>query len=230
MRLRFWIALLLALLALVAFALGITTPPRSGPFCTEKCIVYPFTDATQFVPRDYTWLAPGTLLIPVFVIVAACIHARVEVSKRPLSLIALCFASMAAGIIGIDYFIQMQFVEPSLLRGEATGLGPFTQYDPHGVFIALEDLGYLALCVAFLFVGVAFPRNSRLARSIRWTFILAALVGFASFVGLTWRFWLALEYRFEVAIITVTWMSLLATGIMLAIFFRTAGHPGPEAL
>jgi hypothetical protein len=168
-------------------------------------------------------MAPGILLIPVFVVVAACIHALVEVSKRHLSLIALCFASVAAGIIGIDYFIQFQVAETSLLHGETTGLVLFTQYNPHGVFIALEDLGYLALCFAFLFVGVAFPQISRLARSIRWTFVQAGLLGFASFVGLTWRFGLDVEYRFEVAIITITWISLLATGMMLAFFFRTAG-------
>lgn len=85
MRLGFWTALLLAALALAAFALGITTPPRSGPYCSGTCIVYPFTDAAQFVPRDYGWVIPGILLIPVFVIVAACIHPIVQVDRRHLS-------------------------------------------------------------------------------------------------------------------------------------------------
>ena len=72
--LGFWSALLLAILASLAFALGITTPPRSGPFCPGNCIVYPFTDAAQFVPRDYRWVAPAIFLIPVFVVVSACLH------------------------------------------------------------------------------------------------------------------------------------------------------------
>ena len=222
MRLGFWTALLLAVLAVAAFALGITTPPRSGPYCAGTCIVYPFTDAAQFVPRDYGWVVPGILLIPVFVIVAACIHSVVQVDRRHLSLVGLCFASMSAAIIGIDYFIQFQVAEPSLRHAETSGLALFTQYNPHGVFIALEDLGYLTLCVAFLFVGVAFPRTSRLARVIRWFLVLSALVGFVTFAGMVWHFGLEIEYRFEVAIITITWISLLAAGLMLSFFFRSS--------
>ena len=149
-RLGFWSAILLALLAVTAFALGITTPPRSGPYCTGNCIVYPFTDAAQFVPRDYNWVIPAIFLVPVFVVVVACIHPFVQPGKRHLSLVGLCFSSIAASIIAIDYFIQFQVAEPSLLRGETAGLALFTQYNPHGLFIALEDLGYLALCVAFV--------------------------------------------------------------------------------
>ena len=218
--LGFWAALLLAILAAIAFALGITTPPRSGPYCPGDCIAYPFTDATRFVPRDYRWVVPAILLIPVFVIVSACIHSLVPATKRHLSLIGLCFASIAAGIIGIDYFIQFQVLEPSLLHGETVGLVLFSQYNPRGVFIALEDLGYLTLCAAFGFTGAAFPRTRRLENAIRWTFDIAALLGCASFIGMTWRFGLDIEYRFEVAIITITWMALLVIGVMLSFFFR----------
>jgi hypothetical protein len=221
--LGFWTALLLALVAAAAFGLGITTPPRSGPYCTGNCIVYPFTDATQFVPRDYRWVIPGILLVPVFVVVAACIHALVQVGRRHLSVAGLCFASMAAAIIGIDYFIQFQVAEPSLVHGETAGLALFSMYNPHGVYIALEDLGFLTLCVAFLFVGLGVPRITRLAGAIRWTLVVAALLGFATFAAMAWHFGLDLEYRFEVAIITITWITLLASGVMLAFFFHSAG-------
>ena len=218
--LGFWTAIVLAILAAVAFALGITTPPRSGPFCTGNCIVYPFTDAVQFVPRDYRWVVPAILLIPVFVVVSACVHALVSPGRRHLSLIGLCFAPIAAGIIGIDYFIQFQVIEPSLLRSETAGLGLFSQYNPHGVFIALEDLGYLTLCAAFAFLGVAFPPGQRLENFIRWTLIIAAVLGLVTFVGMTWHFGLDIKYRFEVAIITIPWIALLALAPMLAFFFR----------
>lgn len=136
---------------------------------------------------------------------------------------------MAATIIGIDYFIQFQVVEPSLRHTETSGLALFTQYNPHGLFIALEDLGYLTLCVAFLFVGVAFPRTSRLARVIRWFFVMSALLGFATFAGIAWHFGLEIEYRFEVAIITITWISLLVAGLMLSFFFRGSAKPSSNA-
>ncbi len=219
-RLGFWNSILLLLLAVTAFALGITTPPRSGPYCTGNCIVYPFTDAARFVPRDYSWVIPAILLVPVFVVVVASIHECVQPSKRHLSLVGLCFASIAASIIAIDYFIQFQVAEPSLLRGETAGLALFTQYNPHGLFIALEDLGYLALCVAFVFVGTAFPGARVLARSIRWTLLAAGFLGIGCFVAMTWHFGLDLEYRFEVAIITVAWTALIILGVMLALFFH----------
>ena len=79
------------LLAVTAFALGITTPPRSGPYCTGNCIVYPFTDAARFVPRDYSWVIPAIFLVPVFVVVVASIHECVQPGKRHLNLVGLCF-------------------------------------------------------------------------------------------------------------------------------------------
>ena len=143
-----WIAPLLAVTAGSAFVLGIATPPRSGPFCVGQCIVYPYTDVSQFVPRDYLWMLPGTLLVSLFVVLAGCTHASVGDSRRALSLIGLCLASIAARIITLDYFTQLEVVAPSLLRGETDGLALFTQYNPHGFFIALEDLGYLMLPVS----------------------------------------------------------------------------------
>ena len=219
-RLGFWSAILLALLAITAFALGISTPPRSGPYCTGNCIVYPYTAAVQFVPRDYDWIVPAILLVPTFLIVIACIHPSVQSGKRHLSLAGLCFTSIAASIIAMDYFIQFQVVEPSLRRGETGGLALLTQYNPHGLFIALEDLGYLVLCVAFVFAGAAFPGATGLAHAIRWTFQVAAFLGFGCFVAMTWRFGLDIEYRFEVAIISITWTAFLVLGVMLAFLFR----------
>lgn len=222
-RLGRWIAPLLAVLAATAFALGVTTPPRSGPFCVSQCIAYPYNDVVQFVPRDYVWMLPGTLLLPLFVVLAGCIHASIGISRRVSSLVGLCLASIAAGIITLDYFTQFQVVVPSLLRGESGGLALFTQYNPHGFFIALEDLGYLMLSAAFLFVGAAFGNGTRLELAIRWTFIGAAMLAFACFAGMTWRFGFDVEYRFEVAIITITWTALVVAGVLLTFFFLRSG-------
>jgi hypothetical protein len=220
-HLGFWAALLLSILAGSALVLGITTPPRSGPFCTGNCIAYPFTDAARFVPRDYLWVMPGILLAPLFVIVACCLSvACVEERKRHLSLISICLASISATILAIDYFIQFQVVEPSLMRGEVAGLALFTQYNPHGLFIALEDLGYLMLSAAFLFVGVAIPAARAIGKAIRWTFLISFLLSYLAFAAMSWHFGLNIEYRFEVTIITIVWTTLIVSGILLSIYFR----------
>lgn len=228
-----WTAFLLAIVAVTSFAIGITTLPRSGPYCTEDCLAYPYLDALQYVPRDYLWVIPSTLLTPLFVVLAGCIHASVHNSRRVQSMIGLCFASISAAIITIDYFTQLQVLEPSLVKGEAGGLVLFSQYNPHGIFIALEDLGYLMLCVAFLFSGTALGHANRLEGAIRWTFISAGLLGLTSFVGMYWYFGFNLEYRFEVAIITIAWITWFVSGVMLGLFFQrcslhVAREPGDD--
>jgi hypothetical protein len=140
-----------------------------------------------------------------------------------LNVIGLCFASIATTIISLDYFVQFQVLEPSLVKGETSTLSLFTQYNPHGFFIALEDLGYLMLSAAFLFIGAAFPKASRLEQAVRWTFLTAALLAFAVFIAMSWRFGFNIEYRFEVAVITIIWTALLVLGVMLAVFFRRGG-------
>jgi hypothetical protein len=63
--------------------------------------------------------------------------------RERFSRIGVAFGMMAATLITADYFIQLRVVQPAILRGELDGLAPLTQYNPHGVFIALEDAAYL---------------------------------------------------------------------------------------
>jgi hypothetical protein len=219
-RLGFWIAVALAVLAAAAFALGIATPPRSGPFCTGPCIAYPYTDAAPFFPRDYLWMYPGILLTPLFVVLLACLHCCVEDGKKVFSLISLCFASIAAAVITVDYFVQIEVIAPSLLKGETDGVALFTQYNPHGVFIALEDLGYLMLSAAFFFAGAALSRASRLQSAIRWLFLGSSLLTFAGYLLLSWHFGPSLDYRFEITVIAIDWTVLVVAGVLLCIYFR----------
>lgn len=76
------------------------------------------------------------------------------------------------------------------------------------------------LCVAFLFSGVVFGHANRLEIAIRRTFLFAGSLGLACFVAMAWHFGFDLEYRLEVAIITIAWITLLVSGAMLSFFFR----------
>jgi hypothetical protein len=80
--LGFWTALLTSVCALAALAVGITTPPRSGPNCLADCITYPYTDAAAFVPRDYLWMYPAALLAGLFVVLVTCIHHAAPQAQR----------------------------------------------------------------------------------------------------------------------------------------------------
>jgi len=81
------------------------------------------------------------------------------------------------------------------------------------------------LSAAFLFAGAAFGQANRLERAIRWTFLCAASLALASFIGMSWHFGLNLEYRFEVAIITIAWATLFVSGVLLSFFFQRCSRP-----
>jgi hypothetical protein len=220
----FWAAVLTTICAAAAFALGITTPPRSGPFCTNTCIFYPYTDAAAFVPRDYVWMYPGFLLAVIFVVLVACLHSHAPDDKKLCGQLGMSFALISTVMIALDYFIQLSVLQPSLLKGETDGLTLFSQYNPHGVFIALEDLGYLMMSLAFLFVARIFSGRARLERILRWLFTMSGLLAIGSLVGLALIYGLQLEYRFEVAVLTIDWTTLIIAGVLLGFWFRRTGE------
>ncbi len=235
-RLGFWMALLLTVLTLLSFTIGMVTPPRSGAYCSGTCLAYPYADAARFVPRDYLWMLPGTLILPVFVIMAGCADVFVAARRKHLSRIGLCFASISTAIVTIDYFVQYAVVEPSLTHGETSGLALYLLYNPRGIYIALENLGYLMLSAAFLFIGFAIPISSRAGKGIRWTFVASAVLSFVTFNAMAWHFGLNLEFGLELAIISIVWTALIVAGVLFSIFFHRlgwqgrAGHPWTNSI
>jgi hypothetical protein len=215
-RLGLWTAMLTVVVVAVFAVVAVATPARSGPYCANACVAYPYVDVAQFIPGDYLWLLPGILLAPTFVVLMACIDAHAAQPKRIWSRIGLSFALVYAVVILVDYFLQLAVVMPSLQAGETDGLSLFTQYDPHGLFIALESLGYSMLTVALLFAAPVFT-GGRAERAIRALFVLSFVLTVAAFVGL------ALVghdlVAFEVTVLTITWIVLIASGAVLSAVF-----------
>ncbi len=218
-RLGFWSSVLTAVVAGTFFVLGVTTPARSGPFCQGgSCIAYPYASGlASFVPADYIWLYPGFLLAPIFVVLVACIHRYSPTDKKVFSQIAQSFALIYATVITLDYFLQFFVVEPSILSGETAGLSLFTQYNPHGIFIAFEGLAYLMMSVAFLFMAPVFG-GGRLERAIRWLFAAGFVLAVSALAILS-----LLRYdivAFEVTILLINWIVLISSGILMSVFFK----------
>ena len=210
-RLGFWSALLTAVLSVAFFGVGIVTPVRNIP--------YPYV--ASFIPADYLWMYPAFLLAPTFVVLIACIHVYAADDKKLFSQIGLSFAVVYAAVITTDYFIQWTVIEPSILSGETAGLALFTQYNPHGLLVALESLAYLMMNGAFLFVAAVFA-GGRLERALRWLFVASFVVAVGSFVGLS-----LLGYSivaFEVTIIAINCIVLVVSGALLSVVFRRAGQ------
>ena len=223
-RIGFWAAILTAALAAVSFGVAVTTPPRSGPFAAPgSAIPYPYTTAAQFVPRDFLWMYPALLMMLAFVVLATCVRERAPDGRKVFGTIGLSLALASFTIIAIDYFIQLRTVQPALLRGEWDGLAILSQYNPHGVFIALEELGFLAMGLSFAFLALVLG-SSRLERVTRWVYLASSALIVAAFVGMSWYFGFGLEYRFEVTAISLGWLTLMISGILLAFVFRRTAH------
>jgi hypothetical protein len=167
---------------------------------------------------------PALLLTALFVVFMACIHHYAPADKKLFSLVALSFAAISTALITIDYFIQLTVIQPSLLRGETDGLSLFSQYNPHGIFIALEALGYLLMSVAFLFAAPVFTGRSGVERALRWLFIAGFVLAVGSLIVLSMVYGHDLEYRYEVLVISIDWTVLIVAGILLSIVFKRAGR------
>jgi hypothetical protein len=226
-----WAASLNALLAAVSFGVAVTTPPRTGPFAAAgSTIPYPYAAAARYVPRDFVWMYPALLMMLAFLVLAACVRERAAGERRLFGTIGLCLAAVSFAVIALDYFIQLRTVQPALLRGELDGLAILSQYDPHGVFIALEELGFLVMGLSFAFLALALGA-SRLERVTRWVYLVSSSLLVAAFVGMSWYFGFGLEYRFEVTAIFTGWVTLMVSGSLLALVFRrpAGDKSGPGA-
>ena len=175
-----------------------------------------------FSPRTtFEGLAAKPLWIDALLIVlVACVHRRADGESTSWSLIALSFAIAGSALITVDYFVQLAVVQPSLLKDETEGLSLWSQYNAHGLFIALEDLGYLLMGVAFAFMAPVFAGPGRVERVLRWLLGAAAALSIGLLVVFAAIYRSDLEYRYEVAVISVVWLTLIAAGVLIAAAFR----------
>ena len=216
----FYSAIITAVMTTITFGIAICTPPISGPFCKGSCIAYPFTSIISRFPRDYIWMYPAMMLTLLVVFLMVSIHYYTPAEKRVFSLTALCFTLLSSTLLFVDYFVQVSVIQPSLVRGETEGIALLTQYNPHGIFIALEEAGYLALAASFFFIAFVFNGAGSLERAIRWILIIGFILAFGSFIVLTFIYGNNLEYRFEVTVITIDWLVLIVFGILLSQVFK----------
>jgi hypothetical protein len=222
LRVGRWIAVATALLTVITFALAITAIPDAGPHCAKDCVEYPFTSqriVDQF-PGDYLWMVPAMLLMLAFVALFAAVHEHAPAARRLASLVGLIVAALASGVLLIDYFVQVTVLQPSLQKEQLDGWSMLTQYNPNGVFIALEELGYILMAIALACLAFVFDRHTRIDRALRWTFTLALAVMVVAFAIVSARHGIDRQDLFEVPAISIAWLETLVGSILLAVRFR----------
>jgi hypothetical protein len=200
--------------------MAVTTPPRSGPSCEfDSCVTYPYTDIAEYFPRDYYWMVPATLLLVPYLVLMAVICVQATADRKVFGLTGLVFASMAAVVLICTYFVQLTVVQPSLDRGETDGLSLISQYNPHGLFIAAESAGYTLMAFGFASIALAIAPNDKYMRALRWTLQISFALTVGAFVALISIYGNRLEYRFEIAVISIVWVTLIISGILLSITY-----------
>jgi len=213
-------SILTVIVTIVTFGFAINAVPISGANCLEGCIDYPYLDTVSQFPKDYQWMIPAIILMLLYVVWMISIHAYAVPHKKIFAQIGLSFAIMSALILVGDYFIQFSVVPISLMSGETEGITLLTQYNSHGIFIVLEELGYLLMALSFVFMAPVFSSQSRLEKTVKWVFIGGFILAIVSLVIFSITHGLDRQDRFEVTIISIDWLVLLINGTLLGVIFN----------
>ena len=220
LRLGFYSSVSLAIMSLVTFVFAMTAVPVSGIFCPENCVDYPYLDTLKQFPKDFIWMNLAIVLNLVYVVFIASIHFYASNDKKIFSQIGQIFTVMSALILIADYFIQSTVIPASLKNGETIGIPLLIQFNPHGLFIVLEELGCLLTGLSFLFVAPVFKNKNRLEVSIKWIFIVAFIIAVISFIAIVFGYGVERKDRFEVIVITIDWLVFMINGILVSIVFK----------
>ncbi|KKP51235.1 MAG: hypothetical protein UR43_C0026G0008 [candidate division TM6 bacterium GW2011_GWF2_33_332] len=222
LKFGYWAALSTAVLTIITFTVAMLTPPLSGPFCEENCFQYPFTEIASRFPRDYYWMYLAIVLSFLYLLMMLAIHQSTKNEKKLFSLISISFAIMSSCILIIDYFIQVSVIQPSLLAGETDGISILSQFNPHGIFIVFEELGFMLMIISFFALIPVFSKNTKLDKAIKWTALIGFCLSIISFLLISMIHGIQREYRFEVVVISIAWIELIILSFLFFNHFKKA--------
>lgn len=218
-KVGFYSAIVLFITTMIAFGFAITATPGG-------VVTYPYLDTLRLFPRDYIWMFVAIPLLLDYVILTIATASLAKDDKKIYGQIGIAFAIISAVILLLDYFVQFSVVPANLINNQTEGLMLLTQYNPYGIFIALEELGYIVMALSFLFVAPIFGKG-RLESVIKWVFIVAFLLTIFSFVVVSFQHGIERGFLFEIIVISITWLALLVSGVLLSILFGRRGKsPG----
>lgn len=213
-------AFLLSFLTIVTFGFAMMAIPPSGPYCPGNCMEYPFTDLLLYYPRDYYWMYLAIFQVFAFVVFIVNNHFIADASKRLYTLLSISFTLISATVLLIAYFTQFSVVPISVMKGETEGIALLTQYNGHGLFIAMEELGYVTMSIALFFLAFAFSKATRAEKNIRAILIAQLPLTIIAFIFYSIKFGIERSYRFEVATITINWIVIIVFGILSGLHLK----------
>jgi hypothetical protein len=219
-RFGYYSALLTTVITIVTFGFAMIAVPISGANCPQDCVEYPYLDTVAQYPRDFLWMPLAIVLVLAYVTLVVSIHHYAPAHKKIFSQTGLSLALITAAILVIAYYVQFSVIPASLKNDETEGLAMLIQYNPHGVFLALEELGYLVMSLSFLFLAPVFANQGRLESAVQWVFVIAFILAIVSLAATWIVYGLERLDRFEVIVLSVDWLALIVNGILLNRVFK----------
>jgi hypothetical protein len=135
-----------------------------------------FSGLTASTALKIPSLISGIVLIPVFVVLMACIHDYAPPEKKIFSQLGLLFAVGYSVLIGFNYYMQLTLVNDGLYTAN------FDMADTKSIMWVIEVLGYGFMGLSTLFAAWVFNRGA-LEKSVRWLFVLNGILGIGGMIG-----------------------------------------------
>jgi len=183
-----------------------------------------FSGITATTAMKIPSLVSGILLIPIFILLMACIHEFAPTDRKIFSRLGLLFTIGYAVLIGFNYYMQLTLVWKNLYSEM------FAMDDPQSIMWVIEVLGYGFMGLATLSAAFIFT-TGKLENVIRWLFIINGVLGIGGMIGyaLGWSLNLLLGGL-------IVWDIIMPlSSLLLAVLFRRflrAGNslqPAPAA-
>jgi len=219
LKFGYYSSFLLSILTIITFGFAMTAIPPAGPYCPDNCMNYPFPDILLYYPRDYLWMYLAIFQLFAFVIFIVTNHFIADASKKLYTFLSASFTLISSTVLLIAYFTQFSVVPISVMKGETEGIALITQYNEHGLFIAMEELGYITMSIALFFLAFAFSKNTRSEKVIRIILISQLFLTITTFIFYSIKFGIERSYLFEVATITINWLVIITIGILIGLHF-----------
>lgn len=208
----------LSFITFITFVFAMIAVPISGANAPNGGILYPYLETIERYPRDYIWQYLAMFMICIYLINLIIIKTIINSEKQIYMQIASSFAIIATVTLLINYFVQVNVVPISLMNQEHEGIALITQYNPHGIFIALEELGYIMMTISFGFLIPVF--RGKYTNIIAIIYLFAVITAIVSFIFISFQYGLDKLDRYEVIIISITWTVILINGILTGNKFR----------
>jgi len=168
-----------------------------------------FSGITATTAMKIPSLVSGIILIPIFILMMACIHEYAPADKKIFSRLGLLFSIGYAVLIGFNYYLQLTLVRNNLYSDV------FAMDDPQSIMWVIEVLGYGFMGLATLSAAFIFT-NGKLENVIRWLFIINGILGIGGMIGY------ALEWSMNILLGgLIVWDIIMPiSSLLLAILFR----------